>query len=562
VGNGGSLQPERLLERGRETLIVAAGTTVASFVLGAVIALGAARLRIPGRKAWLLCALLPLFIPPYVSSIAAVRTLGAQGWVTRILVPGSDELPLGPVAPPAAGLASDPRAARIAAASAPLQAAPIYSRAGVIGVLTFSFLPLVVLGGWALLGLSDPEAEEWALLHAGTGTVLRRVVLPRALPGLAVGAAAAFLLSLTEFGVPEALRTYPVLSVEVYTQMGVFYAPRAGAVAGLALIALALAGGLVLAILLRFLLPGLADLRSRLALPGLAGKRLLAPRRGGRLAWTLALGLLTGLPLLVVVGTLMHSSVETEGLASWKAAWTTGRDEVLASAGLGILAAGLCLLLGRWMAGPVRGSRANPPPTPDRPVSFWTIAALVGLFLPVALPGPVVATGWSQMLSEAAAWGRGPESSWVARVAGDTAAAVLDGPWALMLAWVGRWAPLAFGLLAVSLRQVPHEWIEAARLEGAGPWARWRLLEWPVLYRPLLAAGALIFCLSLGEVGASILLLPPGTTTLGVRLMTLMHYAPTATVSALALISMILGLAAAAVMAAAWKIGRRSTVSE
>ncbi len=184
----------------------------------------------------------------------------------------------------------------------------------------------------------------------------------------------------------------------------------------------------------------------------------------------------------------------------------------------------------------------------------------VALFLPLALPAPVVATGWSQLLSTLSGLGIGANASMAGRLIAGMSRGLLDGPWALLLAWVGRWTPLAFALLALGLRQTPREWIEAARLEGAGPLERMRIVEWPVMRRPALAAVAFIFCLSLGEVGASILLLPPGTTSLGVRLMTLMHYAPTATVSALALSSVVLGLAAGTLVFVVSRPGKKATV--
>lgn len=650
-GGGETLNAARLLERSWETLLVAGTTAALALVLGAFLVPILSRLRIPGRRFWLVCALLPLFIPPYVGAIAAVKMLGAQGWATRLVVPNAEQLSLGPTAPPmgdeatqtsgAEPLDAEPLDARPVGGinpALPLQNAPIFSRAGVIAVLVFSFLPLVVFGGWALLGLTDPSVEEWALLHASPGRVLRRVVLPRALPGLVVGAGVAFLMAMAEFGIPEALRSYPVLSVEVYTQMGVYYSPRAGALAGIALVGLALAGGAALWGALKWIRPDWRDDLHALSLPGFTETFLLPmggigtgeSRRGrhtgaswGGWRGALVLAGLAGillLPLGALLGTLGASSLESGGLKAWDTAWTTGRDELLTSAQLGLFAAGICVVLALGMTwggnetpepegqpesttGPGsfsrnradRGDRADQSDRsdpadrsdqadqagwadrsvfvrvrsclfvpgrsafPGRSACGKACRALlvIGLVFPVVMPGPVVATGWSRMLSELAGWGSGVEASGLAQLLGRLAQIILDGPGALMLAWAGRWTPVALGLIALGRRQVPTEWLEAARLEGA-EW-RWRLIhiEWPILRRPALAAGALIFCLSLGEVGASILLLPPGVTTLGVRLMTLMHYAPTDIVAAQSLMTVALGLAAAALALAAWKLRRR-----
>jgi ABC-type Fe3+ transport system permease subunit len=107
-----------------------------------------------------------------------------------------------------------------------------------------------------------------------------------------------------------------------------------------------------------------------------------------------------------------------------------------------------------------------------------------------------------------------------------------------------QFAPIMALISERLLRAVPHEEREAAVLDGASLIARWKARYWPAVW-PGVAAGALVvFALTLGEEGAAVLLLPPGPTTLGVRLLTLMHYAPTGQVSALCLLMMVPGVLA------------------
>lgn len=550
----------RMKSRAGESLLIAGGATLIALCLGSLLALGLARLRIPGRKIWLVCALLPLFIPSYVTAIAAVHMFGAQGWITtRILAPGI-EYPLGPVAPSFSGLEDSaivpPRPAFTPEDEAALRTAPIYSRAGVIGILVFCYLPLVLLGGWALLGMHDRAGEEWARLHAGVLKTLLLVALPRAAPGVALGAGCVFLFSLAEFGVPEALRTYPVLAVEVYTQMGVYYSPAGGAAAALLLVALALPAGVILAWMIRrrrseFAFDQTADPNESIT------TSLIPQRFASRWFFTgviLAVGVV---PLVLTVATLLSNSLERGSLNAWRVTWQTGRDELGVSLGLGILCAGLCLLLGRLMAAS-RVAKRYHHPGDSPPVLSRGRLALAGLmFLPLTLPGPVVATGWNLILNPLAGAGRLPDAGWGARVLGAAATMLLDGPGALMLAWVGRWTPIAFGLFWWTLRQIPREWREAADLEGLRGPARWWILERPVIFRAAAAGGIFIAALSLGEVGAAILLLPPGMTTVGVRLLTLMHYAPTSTVSVLAVLNLLLGLGGALTALLVWRVGKR-----
>ena len=68
---------------------------------------------------------------------------------------------------------------------------------------------------------------------------------------------------------------------------------------------------------------------------------------------------------------------------------------------------------------------------------------------------------------------------------------------------------------------------------------------------PAIAGGAVVWALSWGEAGSAILLVPPSTTPLSVRILTLLHFAPTTTMASLALIGIaagLLGLAVAVVL--------------
>jgi iron(III) transport system permease protein len=549
----------RMKNRAWESLLVAGGATLLALCLGSLLALGLSRLRIPGRKLWLLCAFLPLFIPSYVTAIAAVHMFGAQGWITRHVIAPGVEYPLGPVAPSFSGIedstALPPRPSFTPEDEAVLRSAPIYSRTGVIGILVFCYLPLVLLGGWAFLGMEDRAGEDWARLHVGVLKTLLFVALPRAAPGVLLGAGCVFLFSLAEFGVPEALRTYPVLAVEVYTQMGVYYSPAGGAAAALLLVAMGLPLGAMAAWVIRrrwneFASDATSDANESVA-PSLMAQRFSA--RWISTAVILAIGVI---PLLLTVATLLSSSLERGSLTAWRVTWQTGRDELGVSLGLGLLCAGFCLALGRLMAAsPIarrNHSRADSAPIP------WSRLVLGGLiFLPLTLPGPVVATGWNLILNPLAGAGRLPDAGWIARLLGGLANALLEGPGALMLAWIGRWTPIAFGLFWWSLRQIPAEWREAADLEGVRGLVRWWVVERPVIFRAAAAGGLFIAALSLGEVGAAILLLPPGMTTVGVRLLTLMHYAPTSTVSVLAVLNLLLGLGGALIALSVWRVGKR-----
>jgi iron(III) transport system permease protein len=106
----------------------------------------------------------------------------------------------------------------------------------------------------------------------------------------------------------------------------------------------------------------------------------------------------------------------------------------------------------------------------------------------------------------------------------------------LVLGYVGRYLPVAALAMAAALRQVPISHEEAAAVSGAG-WLRstWRV----VLPQVRLAMGAtwiLTFILAFGELGVSLLVAPPGESTLPIRVYTLIANAPSSQVAGLALL--------------------------
>jgi ABC-type Fe3+ transport system permease subunit len=110
----------------------------------------------------------------------------------------------------------------------------------------------------------------------------------------------------------------------------------------------------------------------------------------------------------------------------------------------------------------------------------------------------------------------------------------------LLLAYVSRFVPLA--TLIVFAWGVSHPTLaaEAAKVLGVSRWRRLRHIVWPSRRRPL-AMAAVVCALLIGtEVEMSVLLTTAGTTTVGVRLYTLIHTAPQAQVSAAALAVLLL----------------------
>lgn len=91
---------------------------------------------------------------------------------------------------------------------------------------------------------------------------------------------------------------------------------------------------------------------------------------------------------------------------------------------------------------------------------------------------------------------------------------LLTSPFLIPLAHTTIALPFVIRNLQAALSTIPERTREAARVLGATPWQVWRRVDWPIIRRATLSAGALAFTVSLGEFGAASLLARPEYPTL------------------------------------------------
>jgi putative spermidine/putrescine transport system permease protein len=79
----------------------------------------------------------------------------------------------------------------------------MYSETGIVIALTHVLVPFMVISVWASLQRLDPQVENAAVsLGAAPLTVLRRIVLPQAMPGILSGGIITFALAASAFATP------------------------------------------------------------------------------------------------------------------------------------------------------------------------------------------------------------------------------------------------------------------------------------------------------------------------------------------------------------------------
>ncbi len=497
---------------------LSAGAVAIAVPLGTFLAVVITKTSLLGRRFLQGLLLAWLFVPLFVQAAAWQVALGPGGWL----------IPLGTFS------------SQGVFASAWLPTVWVHGVAGI---------PWVALLVAAALCAIPREAEEDALLDAPSWMVLLKVSLPRAKAGILTGALWVAVVCLGEITVTD-LYQVRTFAEEVYTSASV--GSLSGPIVPLAddegqvdFMTSDLVWGTVIAVCLVLVL--LAAIVHRLPsahyftldetwrwqLDHAAAPLLL-------LTWLLVINLI-GVPLVSLIGKAGTEATRTETgiVRRWsptKAAelvlrspWEH-RREVGWSIAIATSAAAGATLIGLVSAWALRTGFLPRIPT---------ALLLATLF---ALPGPLVGVWLIRLLNHP------PESSW----------AWLN-TWydnsilAPVLAQTIRTLPLATLLIWSQLSSISQQVLDSATSEGANWWRQLAYLAIPLRSKAIFAAFCLSFIVAMGELAATILVVPPGVSTLSIRIFGLMHYGADDQVSAICLVLAL--TTAISTLAVAWLLG-------
>jgi iron(III) transport system permease protein len=512
--------------------LLAGGALAVALPVGTLLGVVVAKVDVPGRRllAWLLVGL--LFVPLYAYAGAWQSVLGLGGWLSMRTIDGY----------------ADPW---------------LQGWRGALWVHGMAAVPWVALAVAAALATIERRLEEESLLDAAPWRVLVRVSLRRAAGGVAAAAAWVALMCATEITVTDLyqIRTF---AEEVYADasLGMLVAPAGvdpasaiGVVAVEPFLTSDLALGVAALALLTFAAAWLMApwLRVAAALPAEAGWMWRPTHRWLGTAAVGALVVAVVLAPLVVLAWKAGLDVEQQGeqyIRSWspvklltmvgRSPWEFRREWGW-SLQIGVLAAIVATAFALVTAWTVRLAR--------RPRASALVAGVIALA--AAIPAPLLGV-------------------WVIAALNRPADSAFSGlTWlydrtlvAPIFVQAVRALPLATLWLWSQLESVPGDLLEAARSEGAGPWAQLVRVALPLRRVGVLAALTTALAVAMGELSATLLVLPPGVTTASVRVFQLLHYGVDDRVAAQCLaIFGVLGLgvgAAAAVSAARARLRRGS----
>lgn len=453
------------------SLTLAGGACAMALPLGTALAVVIARTDALGRRAAAMLLGALLLLPLYVQLAGWDALAGKNGWYTL-----------------AYGSIGEPWLSGMTAA------------VWVHGMAAVPWVALIVGAG---LRLVEPELEEAALLDAGPFVVLLRVSLPQAAPFVL---AAAMWVAV---GTTSEMTVTNIYLVSTYTEelyLSLSLSPDASeatlqVLPGIALLLLLVCMGL--AILAR-LMPrvGISSVRRTATI------RLYELRLPASLWMWLTVLLLFGVPAISLA---YKAGVEVQLQGAAAVRYWSGekfvavlglvlrrfQDDYLWTALIAAGAATVALLAAAVLAWLARDG------------NWRALPASLATALCLAVPGPLVAIALIELMNR-------PSIGLLVWLYDDTIAAPL-------VAQMVRALPIALLVLWPALRTISGETLAAAALDGAGRWTTLLLIVLPARRGAFAVAWLAAAAVAAGDLGHSLLVIPPGMETIQRRIFGLVH---------------------------------------
>jgi ABC-type Fe3+ transport system permease subunit len=367
-----------------------------------------------------------------------------------------------------------------------------------VHIMVFSPLAMLIIG--SALTQINKGVEEAGLMSVSFGRMLRKIILPLIRPAVGLSFVLVFIFSLSDFSVPAffGLRTF---TTEIFTQFSAFYNFQ-------------LATGQSILLLLISLLLMLWEGKQLQDAPffsidtrGSEYKIYKLPNRlfGLKLIPVLVIIISSLLPLLILFFQSLSGKEHT-----FITAWNLISPTLISSISLAFMGAVLITLIGLWAA------------YMKERFSFGLPNTL--LLITFIVPSTVLG------MAEIGFFNR-PATNFI------YVSVII-----ILISYVGQFAFIASRIMGNGLRQIPKSLEEAAAVIGISPFRRFYKITLPLLFPSLFASFILAFVLSLGELGTVIMVYPPGTELMPIKLFTISANAPQALTSSITLINFLVSL--------------------
>lgn len=464
-------------------------SSIGAVLIGGAIAILLERTDVGGATGLRLFLLSPLLVPPFVGAISWLQLFGRNQGLNAVF-----DKPLW----------------------------DIYGADGIIFLMTLHSYPVVYVIVSAALRQIPSDLELAARVSgAGSDTVLRTVTVPLLGPAFLSAFTLTAVSNLADFGIPSILGS----PVRFETLATMCYRFMESATVSNPLQVVSTVGTVLMLLGIGAVVADYAV--SRRASSTVSGGGQMKLALGGAkwpvtiIAWVMALSITVGPILGLTYRALLPApgvpfTWENISLDNFQRTLNNPRviDGFINSVILAGGAALLCGLLG-WAIGIlVTRTRART----NTPLSLITL-------LPAALPGLIIGVGWLIF----------------GRYTG-----IYNTRWVILLAYVCAFTAMVLQAVRAPMSKIPVAVEEAAQISGAGR-ARAVLDTSGRMALPAVVSGAVLVAVTaVRELTVSILLVAPGTTTIGVQLFNLQQSGNYNQASALALLFAVIGIVALA----------------
>jgi iron(III) transport system permease protein len=230
--------------------------------------------------------------------------------------------------------------------------------------------------------------------------------------------------------------------------------------------------------------------------------------------WRLPLfGIVLIWALVTVVLPLAVLLIQSSSLSAFAEAFSRASDSIVRSLAFAVVGATLLTLLGFFCGYLIH----------DRTLPLWRSIDALALFL-FTLPGTVIGIGlislWNTPMTNA----------------------IYGTPAIIILGYLAQYAVLPMRMTSAILERIPPSLEQAAQLCGASWFMTLRHVVAPLAKRGLIAVWIIGYVFCLRDLGISMVVYPPGSDTLPVRILTLMANGAPSLIAALCVILIVVTL--------------------
>lgn len=358
-------------------------------------------------------------------------------------------------------------------------------------VFVMTYLPCSI--GFSLVGLYgiDPDLIDTGELYSSTLDTLKSVLMPLCSPFLMVSFNLIFVLCLTDFGIPSlfAINVYPLhIFSEFSTDQSVGHAFLA-ALPLLFITAIVVFSSFSVIARLRFDYT-VVEANSR------AKKRQFSSWASKVVLFCAAM--VWGFQIAVPLGSLLMESKDYAVL-------TNSLDVLSNSLIIASAAALICLTIG-FVIG-------NSMVEQDKTLKWWWVFLSMVFIMPAPLVGIGLIAFWQHL----------PLGLY----------GTIGMP---IMAAVIRFLPIVVLVSYVQLKTLDQEIMDATTVFMTNKWTRYWYVLLPMCKKGIIISLGMAFALTLGELGATLMVTPPGVNTLIMKLYNYLHFGASNTVATLCLL--------------------------